>query len=127
MYYMKMEYLVKKHQSNSPSHPQTKEELIKSIVNLLNQGINDLNKIETSSITDMSWLFNEVEKQVHVGAIDISKWDVSDLVDISYMFANCPDVEVDLTSWNITSVKYKTGIFVGCKKLHKIFANAMFF
>lgn len=122
-----MGYIIKKHQSQNLYTPKTKEELVMNIVELLNRGETDLNVIDTSGITDMSWLFNEVEKQVHVGSIDISNWDVSELVDISYMFANCPDVEVDLTSWNIISVRYKTGIFVGCKQLHKIFANAMFF
>ena len=56
------EYIVKKKldkaiDSEHKYHPQTKEELIKNIKELLDKGETDLNCIDTSSITDMSNLF----------------------------------------------------------------------
>ena len=59
------EYIVKKKLDkpiDSEDHyeytPNTKEELIENIEELLNKGETDLNCIDTSAITDMSHLFD---------------------------------------------------------------------
>ena len=56
------EYIVKKKpdkaiDSEHKYHPQTKDELIENIKELLDKGETDLNCIDTSNITDMSNLF----------------------------------------------------------------------
>ena len=54
--------------------PKTKNELVKIINNRIAENGTDcdLNDIDTSLITDISWLFNESEFNG-----DISNWDVS--------------------------------------------------
>jgi len=94
-------------------HPKNHEEFIDLIEKLLKERGNDadLNDIDTSEITDMSYLFTFGRKNFN-GDIsewntsnvtnmkmmftdsnfngDISKWDVSNVTDMSYMFENCP-------------------------------------
>ena len=67
--------------------PTTKEELQEIIKNTIKeQGLEcDLNFINTSLITDMSYLFKGSKFNG-----DISKWDVSNVEDMSFMFENCP-------------------------------------
>ena len=80
--------------------PKTKEEL-KSIIKsrMDKDGDNcNLNDIDTSLITDMSWLFYNLDSTV-----DISKWDVSKVKDMSYMFA-CSKFNSDISKWNVRDV-----------------------
>ena len=69
-------------------HPKTKDEL-KDLINQLieergNEG--DFNDIDTSEITDMSDLFNSIDKFNG----DISNWDVSKVIQTNLIFENCP-------------------------------------
>ena len=66
------------------SHPTTKEELIKEINIRLDRGQTNLNDIDTSRITDMSFLFKSLNR--YPDEIDISLWDVSNVRDMSCMF-----------------------------------------
>ena len=64
-------------------HPETKEEL-KDIINqrIKSEGNEcDLNDIDTSNITDMSWLFEHSEFNG-----DMSKWDVSNVTNMGACF-----------------------------------------
>ena len=68
-------------------HPKTKDEL-KDIINkrIKSEGNEcDLNDIDTSNITDMSWLFEHSEFNG-----DISKWDVSNVTFNIDIFKSCP-------------------------------------
>lgn len=67
--------------------PTTKRELAEIIEETIEeQGLNcDLNFIDTSNITDMSYLFYCSQFNG-----DISKWNVSNVIDMSYMFIGCP-------------------------------------
>ena len=60
--------------------PETKEEL-KNLV--FTKGIK-LSDVDTSLITDMSYLFHESKRKDFEG---IEDWDVSNVEDMSYMFA----------------------------------------
>ena len=94
-------------------HPKDEKELRKYIKMLLADGITDLNCIDTSEITDFSYLFD----QIHYGGIplnmkereslDISRWDVSRGKTFKYMFngmfyasmwLNC-----NISNWNVGS------------------------
>ena len=68
-------------------HPTTRDELLELVNKLIEERGNDtdLNDIDTSEITDMSYMFRYSEFNV-----DISNWDVSNVKDMSFMFTNTP-------------------------------------
>ena len=138
------EYIIKKKldkpiDSEYKYHPQTKDELIENIKELLYKRENDLNCIDTSAITDMSFLFmniNVIIDNIDVSNwnvsnvtnmeglfnnckkfnCDLSKWDVSNVNDMSYMFYNCGNFDCDLSNWNVSKVTNMYTMFEGCSK-----------
>ena len=138
------EYIIKKRldkpiDSEYKYHPQTKEELIENIKELLYKKENDLNCIDTSAITDMSFLFmniNVIIDNIDVSNwdvsnvttmeglfnnckkfnCDLSKWDVSNVKDMSYMFYNCGNFDCDLSNWDVSNVTNMYTMFEGCSK-----------
>ena len=81
--------------------------LIKQRIKL--QGPNcDLNDIDVSGITDMSFLFQYRPIRSFNG--DISKWDVSSLVNAYYMFYGS-NFSGDISGWNVSNVKDMTEMF----------------
>ena len=64
-------------------HPKTKEELKELVNKLIKERGNDadLNDIDTSKITDMSYMFYDSKFNG-----DISNWDVSKVEDMQFMF-----------------------------------------
>lgn len=96
--------------------PKTKDEL-RSIIEqeLKHQGINaDLNHIDVSEITDMSWLFNELGP----GSIKIDKWDVFNVTNMSWMFSFCKKFNADLSSWDVSKVNNMQSMFLGCEEFN---------
>ena len=117
----------------------SKEELrtiIKYIMANLKNLTPNLNWIDTSRITDMSYLFIESEfkgdiSEWNVSNVesmysmfagsdfnsDISKWNVSRVADMRYMFQGCP-FNHDISMWDVWRSNkddlVKTGIFAGC-------------
>ena len=138
------EYIIKKKldkpiDSEYKYHPQTKDELIENIKELLYKKENDLNCIDTSAITDMSFLFlniNVIIDNIDVSNwnvsnvtnmeglfnnckkfnCDLSKWDVSNVKDMSYMFYNCGNFDCDLSNWDVSNVTNMYTMFEGCSK-----------
>ena len=76
-------------------HPKTKDELNELIEKLIEErGKNaDLNDIDVSAITDMSYIFFHSNFNG-----DISKWDVSNVDDMLYMFNESP-LHNNLPKW----------------------------
>ena len=85
-------------------HPKTKDELLELINQLIEERGNeaDLNDIDTSEITDMSYMFNYSKFNG-----DISKWDVSNVKNMQEMFYNSKFTgeNGDISKWDVSNVK----------------------
>ena len=98
-------------------YPKTKRELHNLINQLIEERGNkgDFNDIDTSKITDMSGLFDNIDndnRDKFNG--DISNWDVSNVTYIIYMFYNCNSFNQNISEWNVSNVKYKSDMFYNC-------------
>ena len=120
--------------------PKNKKELISNIKELIGKGVTDLNCIDTSKITDMSYLFDrELSKikNINISNWDVSNvenmysmfiycenfegkalenWDVSNVKDMKFMFSYCEIFNSDLSKWNVSNVTDTTNMFNYCRK-----------
>ena len=89
-------------------HPNTKDELNELIYRLIkDRGLNaDLNDIDTSEITDMSYMFFDSKFNGN-----ISEWDVSNVTNMRNMFRNSK-FNGDISEWDVSNVKYMKRMFV---------------
>ena len=99
--------------TNYTVQPKNKNELSDIITNAFKIKQYDLNFIDTSKITDTSWLFENVKHN-----FDISSWDVSNAKDMSYMFQFCYDLNCDLSSWDVSNVTNMKYMFACCEKFN---------
>ena len=103
--------LSKDNLNQSQYQPQTKIELKKLIIKLIEERGNEanLNDIDVSEITDMSMLFRNFTFNG-----DISLWDVSNVINMSDMFADS-EFNGDISGWDVSKVKYMDYMFT-CSK-----------
>ena len=113
------EYIIKKKldkpidsEDHYEYYPETKEELFINIKELLNSGKRNFNCIDTSKITDMSYLFKDA-KSIN---FDVSNWDVSNVINMEGMFFGCDNFDNNLSKWNVSNVTNMEKMFFGCKK-----------
>ena len=92
--------------------PKNKAQLKSLIEYAFNHNIYDLNFIDTSKITNMSWLFEYISCN-----FDISNWDVSNVTDMDNMFVNCKKFNYDLSDWDISNMTRWKNVFCGCDKI----------
>ena len=90
-------------------HPNTKDELEDIIKQRIESEGNEcnLNDIDISNITDMSYLFEYTDFNG-----DISKWDVSNVTDMRGMFVHSK-FNSDISKWNVSNVTNMSGMFNG--------------
>ena len=118
------EYIVKKKLDkaiDSEDHykyfPKTKDDLIYNIKNLINQDIYDFNCIDTSAITDMSYVFPDITRDIGetLKNIDVSGWDVSNVKNMENIFCDFTYFDCDLSYWNVSNVINMEKMFEGCE------------
>ena len=84
--------------------PKTKEEL-RELVNNLSINLGD---IDTSKITNMSYLFHNTPRTDFSG---IENWDVSKVRDMAYMFQYATSFNQDLSKWDVSKVESMAFMF----------------
>jgi surface protein len=89
--------------------PKNRKELEQIVKDLINKRGNeaDLNDIDTSEITDMSYIFMNSKFNG-----DISKWDVSNVKDMTGMFYGSR-FNGDISKWDVSNVEDMYGMFNG--------------
>ena len=118
------EYIIKKKLDkpiDSEDHyeffPKTKEELFKNIKELINNNRYNFNCINTSEITDMSYLFKDLGDKIENNDFDVSEWNVSNVENMEYMFCLCQNFTgKGLENWDVSNVTNMTSAFIYCRK-----------
>ena len=107
---------LRENNESSTIQPQTTEELAAIIKQTCEeQGWNcDLNFIDTSKITDMSYLFSDNEEYgyglEHFNG-DISKWNTSNVTEMYEMFCGAKNFNQPLNNWDTSKVTNMEGMF----------------
>ena len=109
--YITEKILINKNSKIAYYHPKTKDELKKIIKLRIESDGNecDLNNIDTSNITDMSYLFEYSDFNGN-----ISNWDVSNVTDMEGMF-RYSKFNDDISKWDVSNVTNMVGMFYGSK------------
>ena len=117
-HYIQEKLVIKKIKYNY--FPQTKEELRDIIENRIKQEGNevDLNDIDVSKITDMSYLFEETDFNG-----DISSWNVSNVTNMRSMFFGCKEFNCDISNWDVSNIKDMSCMFWKCSKFNSNISN----
>lgn len=133
--YIQEKLVINKNYKNEHDYsPETKEELIKIISDLVikqkggtDKKPVDLNFIDVFNLDDLSYVFNVVNENVKksnykMHVIDISKWDVSNIKTFDSMFLDCKNIKYigDLSNWDVSSAEHLGYMFDGCKRLKTI-------
>ena len=123
----------------------TKEDIVKTPVKLrsINTGITSIKKwkIDTSSVTDMSYMFDYCSSLTSLDlssfntsnvtdmnsmfegcgaltSLDLSNFDTSNVTDMNYMFYDCNSLtSLDLRSFNTSNVTDMNNMFYNCNSL----------
>ena len=77
--------------------------------------IQGLENLDTSQVTNMSWMFAECHKLTN---LDVSHWDTSQVTNMSRMFEHCHSLtSLDVSHWDTSQVTDMYLMFAGCDKL----------
>ena len=82
------------------------------------QEIDNLENLDTSNVTDMSYMFAMCSS---LSSIDLSGLDTSNVTDMSNMFTMCSSLSsIDLSVLNTSNVTDMSWMFMGCSSLSSI-------
>ena len=116
--------------SNKPSYnsynykyfPKTNKELYDIVTKLVDEqsmeDVINLNSIDISELTDMSFTFDGMEGLLK---IDVSNWDVSNVKYMDSMFKGCINLEkiVGIEDWDVSNVESMQDMFRGCEAFNQ--------
>lgn len=92
----------------------------KGLTNL--QGIDNISNLNTSKVTNMSYMFDGCKKLTN---LDLSSFDTSKVTDMSWMFRLCSSLtSLDLSSFNTSKVIDMSYMFEYCPELMHIYVNS---
>lgn len=88
----------------------------------------DLNWIDVSGVTDMSYLFDFTKcldyssarqfKKQYPFNCDISKWDVSNVKTMEGLFCGENEFNQDISNWDVSNVENMSSMFIGANKFN---------
>lgn len=79
------------------------------------QNIENINYLETSKVTNMSYMFNNNSS---LTTLDLSSFDTSNVTNMAYMFDYCGSlVSLNINNFNTSKVVNMLWMFQGCSKL----------
>lgn len=77
-----------------------------------------LDKIDTSNMTDMSWMFAGCN---YLETLDLSHFKTSKVINMNSMFVNCELLtSINLSGLDVSKVEDMTGLFINCQELQTI-------
>ena len=114
--YIQEKLIIKKRNNNYNYFPKTKEEIREIIEQRIKQEGTEvnLNDIDVSEITDMSFLFQDLDFNG-----DISLWDVSNVTDMQGMFSGCHNFNQDISLWDVSKVTDMQAMFARCENFNQ--------
>lgn len=87
----------------------------------------DLKKLDTSRVTDMTYMFGYVGNNVTVQKLDLTMFDTRNVTTMDNMFRSCTGVRViDISSFDTRSVTVFNMMFRYCYYLKTIYASDLF-
>ena len=93
--------------------PKVSENLFREYTNCTI--INNLTMLDTSNVTDMSYMFYNCSQ---LTSLDVSKFDTSKVINMSWMFYYCSNLtSLNLSSFNTSNVTTMHNMFAFCRNL----------
>ena len=101
------------------AQPRSKYELQEEMKKRIQRGQYNLNDIDTSKITDMSYLFFCCDYVKDIDKIDISFWDTSRVTSMEFMFSCCYKFNSDISRWDVSNVQNMQSMFYNCENFEQ--------
>ncbi len=109
--------------------PANKQALVEEIKRAIGIGVDgvvpnyevDLNYIDISAVTDMSYLFSDSKTygfRLHKFNGNISEWDVSLVQNMGAMFSGATDFNQNISKWNVVAVTNMNSMFDSATKFN---------
>lgn len=77
--------------------------------------LKNIGSLDTSKVTDMSAIFSDIRNSKISLNLDLSKWNTSSVTNMSYMFGDnyLKSLTVNVFGWDTTNVTDMSGMFIG--------------